>query len=243
MITTMPAYRENLALVHDLGFGFHAERTAPGVLALLEPVRARGGVVHEFGCGTGLLTRHLLDAGHTVIASDASQAMLDRARSNLGPDVDLRRIALPDDPLPPSDAVVSVGHALNYLPDERSVHRALTAVAGALRPGGVLAIDLLDLAWGDARRNAEPRATVTENYAIFARYSLPAPDTYVRDMTTFVPAGDGYWRRDDERHANVLVDTSAVPGVLAAVGVTAEAGTAFGAERLPPGLVTIIGRG
>ena len=214
----MTAYRENLALVHDLGFGFHAERTAPGILTLLEPVRAGGGVVHEIGCGTGLLTRYLLDAGHTVIASDASQAMLERARSVLGADVDLRRIALPDDPLPTSDAVVSVGHALSYLPDERSVHRALTAVAGALRPGGVLAIDLLDLAWGEARRDAEPQATVTDDYAIVSRYSLPAPDTYVRDMTTFVPAGNGRWRRDDEHHENVLVDTSAVPGVLAAAG-------------------------
>lgn len=123
------------------------------------------------------------------------------------------------------------------------MHRALTAVAGALGPGGVLAIDLLDLAWGDTRRNAEPQATVTDDYAIFSRYSLPAPDTYVRDMTTFVPAGDGRWRRDDEHHENVLVDTSAVPGVLATVGVTVEVGSAFGAERLPPGLVTIVSRG
>jgi hypothetical protein len=101
---------------------------------------------------------------------------------------------LPDDPLPTSDAIVSVGHALSYLPAQRTVHRALTAIARALRPSGVLAIDLLDLAWGDARRNAEPQATVTDDYAIFSRYGLPAPDSYVKDMTTFVPAGDGRWR-------------------------------------------------
>jgi SAM-dependent methyltransferase len=57
-----PYYRSDLALVHDLGFGAHAERCAPGVLALLEPVRRRRGLVLELGCGTGLLTRLLVDA-------------------------------------------------------------------------------------------------------------------------------------------------------------------------------------
>jgi hypothetical protein len=36
--------------VHHLGFGFHADATAPGILALLEPVR--GGFVLELGCGS-----------------------------------------------------------------------------------------------------------------------------------------------------------------------------------------------
>jgi hypothetical protein len=34
-------YQEDLALVHHLGFGFHADRCAPGILAFLEPVRER----------------------------------------------------------------------------------------------------------------------------------------------------------------------------------------------------------
>jgi len=54
-----PYYRRDLSLVHHLGFGSHADACAPGILALLEPVRARGGLVVEFGCGSGLLTRHL----------------------------------------------------------------------------------------------------------------------------------------------------------------------------------------
>ena len=49
-------YRRDLALVHHLGFGFHADACAPGILALLEPVRQRGGVVLELGCGSGQLT-------------------------------------------------------------------------------------------------------------------------------------------------------------------------------------------
>jgi hypothetical protein len=59
-----PYYRANLARIHRLGFGFHADACAPGILQLLLPVRQRRGVVLELGCGSGHLTRHLLAAGH-----------------------------------------------------------------------------------------------------------------------------------------------------------------------------------
>jgi len=36
-----PYYRADLALVHHLGFGFHADDCAPGILELLGPVRER----------------------------------------------------------------------------------------------------------------------------------------------------------------------------------------------------------
>ena len=58
-----PYYRADLARVHHLGFAHHAPLVAPGILRLLEPVRASGGLVVEFGCGSGLLTRLLLEAG------------------------------------------------------------------------------------------------------------------------------------------------------------------------------------
>src|SRR5918997_2770853 len=76
----VPYYRDDLARVHHLGFGFHADACAPGILALLESVRNRGGLVLELGCGSGLLTRHLVDAGHRVLATDASPAMVELTR-------------------------------------------------------------------------------------------------------------------------------------------------------------------
>jgi SAM-dependent methyltransferase len=140
-------YRPDLSLVHDKGFGQHGQMCAPGVLGLLEPILARGGLVLEIGCGTGLLTRHLVGAGHRVRATDASPAMLDLARIALA-GTDFARLTLPDDPVPRADAIVGTGHALNYLKTVDDVHRALTALARALKPGGVLAIDLCDLRWG-----------------------------------------------------------------------------------------------
>jgi SAM-dependent methyltransferase len=237
----MQPYRSDLALVHDLGFGLHADRCAPGILGLLEPVRERRGLVLELGCGTGRLTRHLVDAGHRVLATDASPAMLERARRAVPDAEEIRRLALPDDPLPQADAVISVGHAVNYLDDQAAVARALVAMAGALRPGGAFAVDLCDLRYGEARRDAPDLARVTDEWAIISRMSVPRPDRCVREITTFVRDQDGSWRRDDERHDNVLVDATQVPALLGGHGVDVVVGASFGSEELPVGLVAVVG--
>jgi SAM-dependent methyltransferase len=242
MIATDPYYRADLALVHHLGFGSHADDCAPGVLELLRPVRRREGTVLELGCGPGPLTRHLLAAGHRVIASDASPAMLDLARRHLPDGQDVRLIVLPDDPLPAADAVVSVGHVLSYLPDEEAIHRALASAAAALRPGGVLAVDLCDLAYGQARRGAPPAVRRMDGWLIVTEFSQPSAGKFVREITTFLRNPDGTWRRDDERHENVLIDTSTIPALLAEHGVEAVVRPSFGPEELPVGIVTVIGQ-
>jgi len=237
----LPYYRPDLALIHHRGFGFHADDCAPGILALLEPVRERDGLVLELGCGSGLLTRYLIDAGHRVIATDASPAMLDLARELVGDAEDVRALVLPDDPLPRADAIVGVGHCLNYLPDADAVDRGLVAVAEALLPGGVLAIDICDLEWAAARRHQQSRGWVGDDWAVITEFSVPSPDSYVRKMATFIRNEDGSWRRDDERHDNVMVDIALVPALLREHRVEATVGSSFGKEELPVGLRTVIG--
>jgi SAM-dependent methyltransferase len=241
-LTSEPYYRPDLARVHHLGYGFHADACAPGILALLEPIREREALVLELGCGSGLLTRHLIEAGHRVVATDASPAMLEVAQEVAAGAEAIRQLVLPDDPLPDCDAIVSVGHVLNYLPDEASIERALAAIAAALRPRGVVAIDLCDLRWGEARRNDPSQGRVGDDWAIVSRFSLPRPNLYVREITTFLREVDGSWRRDDERHENVLIDTSLVPALLAGHGLEVRVAPSFGDEELPEGLVAIVGR-
>ncbi len=237
-----PYYRDDLALIHHRGFSFYADRCAPEVLEHLAPVRERGGLVVELGCGSGLLTRHLLDAGHRVIATDASPAMLELAREIAVGAEDIRRLTLPDDPIPAADAIVSVGHALNYLPDEAAIDRALVAMAQALRPGGVLAFDICDLEWAEARRDAPNAGWVGDDWALVTEFSVPTPDRFVRQMATFVKNDDGSWRRDDERHDNVMIDTGRVPALLREHGVEATVMPTFGAEPPTTGLRAVVGR-
>jgi SAM-dependent methyltransferase len=177
-----------------------------------------------------------------VIATDASPEMLKLAEERLGGRaLELRRLTLPDDPLPAADAIVAVGHPLNYLPDAASIERALVAIAHALNPGGRLALDICDLEWGHSRADVSNLGRAGPDWAIITEFSTPSPDRFVRDMTTFVPNPDGSWRRDHEHHENTLIDTASVPDLLGAHGVSARISDAFGEETLPAGLHVIVG--
>src|SRR5690349_7198810 len=187
-------YRADLARIHHLGFGFHADACAPGILALLEPVRERDGLVVELGCGSGLLTRYLVDAGHRVIATDASPAMLDLARDYAPGVEEIRQVVLPDDPIPQADAIVSIGHAISYLPSADAIDRALVAAAEALRPGGVFAIDLCDLTYAEAQHVPDIKAWVEDDWTVITQPSAPSPERFVRQMAMFTKNDDGSWR-------------------------------------------------
>jgi SAM-dependent methyltransferase len=234
----MAYYRADLALVHHRGFGAHAAKCAPGIRMLLEPTR--GGTVVELGAGSGLLTKELVDAGHTVIATDASASMLALLEEQQLPNVATRVVRLPGG-LPAADAIVSVGHVLNYLPDTAAIDRTWGVIAAALKPGGVLAVDICDLEWGRARKDAAPHARQGDGWAVITEFSRPRPDLFVRDITTFVREDGGTYRRDHERHDNVLLDTSRLPAKLAELGLDVSIGERFGSEEPLVGLRTVIG--
>lgn len=236
-------YRNLLARIHHEGFGFHADACAPGILALLEPVKARDGLVVEVGCGSGLLTHHLVNAGHRVVATDASPAMLDIARSHVPGALDHRLVALPHDPLPDADAIVSTGHALSYVPSRERLEEALVACARALRPGGVLALDLEDLTTREAQMARPPSGWSGDDWAMVIDRVSDGPDHFARVHTIFVREDDGRYRRELERHDNVLIDVHAVvPPLLEAEGLEVEVRTSFGAETNMEGLLVVVAR-
>jgi SAM-dependent methyltransferase len=168
--------------------------------------------------------------------------MLDLARDTAPGAEGFTRLTLPDDPVPEADAIVGVGHPINYLPTLDAIERSLVALARALRPGGVLATDLEDFEWGERRVDQAAQARIGDDWAIFTRFAVPARDTFVREITTFVRNDDGTWRRDDERHDNVLLDVATLPALLASEGVDAVVQRSFDAHELPPGLFALIGR-
>ena len=136
---------------------------------------------------------------------------------------------------------MAVGHPLNYLPSAEAIERAIGAMADALRPGGILAFDLCDLAYGALRAGQARAGWAGDDWALVTEFSARAPDRFVRQMAIFTKVADGTWRREDERHENVLVETARVPAFLAARGVVASVRAAFGAETLPDGLVAVVG--
>ena len=134
-----------LARLYDL-FPFQAD--LPFYLELAE---VQGGHVLELACGSGRVLVPLAQAGHRVVGLDSSPHMLELAGEKLraaGPEAmaraelvegDMRKLALDRR----FDLAVVAVKSFAYLPDRADQQRVLAAVAAHLRPGGVLAMDLL----------------------------------------------------------------------------------------------------
>ena len=98
--------------------------------------------VLDLCCGTGLLAAELIVRGYRVVGVDASEAMLALARERLGPEVVLSRMTLPELTVDAGfDAVVCTLDGFNYLTLDE-LRLTMDAVAGCLRPAGLLVFDL-----------------------------------------------------------------------------------------------------
>lgn len=197
-MTLDPYYGPDLAFIHHAGYSQHVERTSPGILRILRDAGVgRGASVLDVGCGSGLLARKLFAAGFRVHGFDASPAMIALAREH-APEASFAVVRLPaGEALPCADAVVSTGHVLNYLTARDAIAQALRDVARAVRPGGVLALDLMTPRYAE-RRDAEPlHAQVTDDWAIVTRFSRPHAHRFDRAITVFRRVGS-QWQRSDE---------------------------------------------
>jgi SAM-dependent methyltransferase len=113
---------------------------------------AQGGRILELACGSGRVLVPLAQAGHTVVGLDASPHMLALAREKLaaaGPTVaervdlvqgDMRAFELSK----PFDVTIIAVKSFAYLTSRADQERTLSTVAAHLRPGGLLALDLLN---------------------------------------------------------------------------------------------------
>lgn len=229
-------YGPGLSAIHHEAFGEYGGLCAPGIVAALEP-RSR---VLELGAGSGALTRHLVAAGHEVIATDASADMLALLAESV-PLATTRQLELGVDELIVAPAIVSVGHALNYLATEAMVLDVLEQCAFALEPGGLFLVDLLDLSYGETRADLEPIRWEGEGWVMDVSFSLPAPDRFVRDISIERTTTEGSVVVEHERHVNVLVDAQRALDALSSVGIEADQQQSFGDEELPGGFVVLRG--
>ena len=99
---------------------------------------------------------------------------------------------LPDDPIPAADAIVGVGHPLNYLPDESAVDRALVAIArGAAGPAACSQSTCATSSTAKPAADIPNVSRVADDWAIITDSRLPAPNHFVRQMATFLRVDDG----------------------------------------------------
>jgi SAM-dependent methyltransferase len=127
-------------------------QTDPAALARLVAFAdlPAGSLVLDAGCGPGLVSRALLDAGHRVVGVDLSSEMIERARLRCPDRATLLQGSLYEiDPGGPFDATIS-RYVLHHIADPLAFLRKQVEL---LRPGGVVILsDHTASAGADAAR-------------------------------------------------------------------------------------------
>ena len=133
-----------IALVYDRMFLRDLEADRNMLVTLFERYGAKTAL--DCACGTGVHTEMLASEGFQVVGSDASDHMLEVARSKLsaaGFAVDLYRSSWRDLPeVVPGrfDAVICMGNSLALEPDSDAVVASLKGMYAMLNEGGVLLV-------------------------------------------------------------------------------------------------------
>ena len=122
-------------------------REEPFYRRLVEQLGVRR--VLDAACGTGRHAAMLHSWGLTVEAADVSPRMLDRARASFGQPQGLTwRLGGFDQPLAgaePFDLALCVGNSLGLAADMHVIRQVVANLLSALRPGGALLLQVLNL--------------------------------------------------------------------------------------------------
>ncbi|NLI25853.1 MAG: dethiobiotin synthase [Acetobacter sp.] len=186
----------------------------------------------EFGCGTGLLTQHLLEfwPEARIVATDAAPGMLERARERCG---DAAHFALLDIEAPtfspeidgPFDLICG-SLVLQWITARRDV---LACLSSRLAPGGFLAVTTLC-----EDTFAEWRLACQQENAPVSLHDYPS----LKNLEREIPAGmSGKWVE------NVLVEAGSGLHFLRRLKETGAAEPRSGSRPLHPGVLRrVLGR-
>jgi SAM-dependent methyltransferase len=240
----MEWYREDLAYIHDVGFGDYALESAPGILKILAQNQIREGLVVDLGCGSGLWAQELTKAHYRVLGIDISEPMVDIARRRV-PEAEFRVGSVFGADIPPCGAVTAIGEVLNYLFDPASDLRGLInlfyRVYDALTPGGVFVFDV-------AEPGQVPRGTKTRGFSegedwvvLVEKEEDTERRTLTRRISSFRKVGEHY-RRDDEVHHLQLYESSEIAKELREVGFRVRTMRGYGRYPLPKAHAAFVAR-
>jgi SAM-dependent methyltransferase len=238
------AYRDDLAYIHDAGYGGLARSAAPVLLDALRRSGIERGLVIDLGCGSGILSQAVSAAGYDILGIDISAAMIAQARRRV-PGGRFRVGSLLTAELPPCVAVAAVGECVNYLFDpghsKRAVVRFFRRVHDAVAAGGPFLFD----AAGPGRVPGPGPSRVwreEDDWAVLVNAEEDRRRRLLtRRITSFRKVGELY-RRDHEVHRLRLFPPSELAGALRDIGFRVRVLAGYGPLRFAPGHAGFLAR-
>ncbi len=237
-------YTDDLAYIHDLGFGEFALKSAPFLLETLRQSKIPDGLVVDLGCGSGLWARELTQAGYDVLGIDRSAAMIKTAQKK-APKAQFTQDSFLNVRLPSCDAVTSIGECFNYLFDDKNSKKQLTLlfrrVYDALHHSGLFIFDILEpgqvLSSAPSMRHLEG-----QGWVIFLQVNEdPKTNMLTRQMTIFRSVSKLY-RRSEETHRLQLHKGPDIAAALREIGFRVRIVRGYGKLRFKRAHVAFIAR-
>lgn len=237
-------YQQDLAFIHDTGYGAFARKVAPGILDIFARAKIRDGLVVDLGCGSGLWAEQLVNRGFDVLGIDISEAMIDLARRR-APQAEFRVASLFQADIPPCRAVTSLGECISYLfdtgADDRALKQLFRRIHTALAPGGVFIFDVMEP--GELGRSTTARSFSEGDdwVTVIEKREDRKRQTLTRRITTFRKVGDLY-RRADEVHRVRLYEATKLAKELRRIGFRVRIIRRYGGHALHKARVAFIAR-
>jgi SAM-dependent methyltransferase len=154
----MSIYRRYAEAYAKSGRSRFSLELVPWITAVFERHGSAPRTLVDVACGPGDFAIAMAKRGFQVTGVDQSPEMLELARRNAATggvtltflEQDMRRLRLPA----PVDAATCLYDSLNYLVDDAELRGTMSAVAAALRPGGLFLFDMntirgLATIWGN----------------------------------------------------------------------------------------------
>lgn len=199
-------YGEDLAYIHDAGFGDFARSAAGAVLKLLEEEGIGEGLIVELGSGSGIFAGKLTAKGYNVLGVDYSEDMVKIARKR-APGGVFEVGSIFDFSIPPCRAVVSIGECLSYALDEKNSMEALGEVFSraydCLGKGGFFVFDILEPGVNGGEKELYGIKEGKDWTIFLKRVEDMTKSTYRREITIFRREGELYRRSREVHTANL----------------------------------------
>ena len=240
--TIFAAYEEDLAYIHDVGFGDFARKSAPGLLAILRQRGIENGRVIDLGCGSGIWARALVDAGYQVTGVDLSAAMIGIARKRV-PEAEFQIESFLSVSLPRCGCVTARGEVLNYLSDRKNnraaLRRLFRRVFTALRPDGLF---ICDLAGQRRHRGSRQRFFDGDGWTTLIEFQHDSQrNRLMRRIITFRKVGKSY-RCREETHVLQLYPARDIAVMLRQAGFRVRIVRGYGDFPLFPDTAGFVAR-
>jgi SAM-dependent methyltransferase len=237
-------YAQDLAHIHNAGFGQLAEAAGPVLIDALRRSGHESGLVFDMGCGGGILSRALVDAGYQARGIDISIAMIAIARKRV-PAARFEVGSILAARFTECVAVAAIGECLNYLFDAGhslpAIENLFRRIHEALKPGGIL---LFDVAEPGRVGGKGPREKFIDgaDWAVLVHSDEDRESQILtRRITTFRRIGRLY-RRGHETHRLRLISRDTIKAILRPLGYRVRVLNEYGPLRLPKGLVGFLAR-